>query len=398
MLRVTCRRRSSRVVSGMLLAFALAGALVERTGALQSTSGVDPGVYQLVVRHSGKCLDVSGASLDDSAVVLQFTCHGGQNQRWRLETVSGGYYRLVAEHSGKLLDVVNASPNDGAWLIQSSPHAGDSQKWAVEPVGGGDYRLLAVYSGKAMDISGASLDDGAVVIQYTPHGGANQQWQLRSVSSTPNLPTTADVVRFLEQATFGPTTTLVEHVRSVGFQAFLDQQFQAPSSSYPTLPLYPATRDTVSCPNGSACQRDNYTMYPLQNRYFVNALYGEDQLRQRVAFALHQILVVSGVDVIQPSWMAPYLRTLDRHAFGNYRDLLYDITLNPAMGNYLDVNGNTRTRPNENYAREILQLFSIGTVRLNIDGTPLLDPNGQSIPTYTQETVDNFARVFTGWR
>ena len=68
------------------------------------------------------------------------------------------------------------------------------------------------------------------------------------------------------------------------------------------------------------------------------------------------------------------------------------------MGNYLDVNGNTRTRPNENYAREILQLFSIGTVMLNQDGTPQLDGAGQPIPTYTQTTINNFARVFTGWR
>jgi uncharacterized protein (DUF1800 family) len=398
MLRGIRRRQPWRLLIGSGVALALTAAVAERTRALQSVGGFDPGPYQLLAHHSGKCLDVSGTALDDSAAVIQFTCHGGQNQQWRVEAVTGGYYRLVAEHSGKVLDVIYASPNDGAWLIQSEPNGGDSQKWAIEPVGGGDYRLLAVHSGKAMDVSGASPDDGAVVIQYTPHGGGNQQWLMRPVSSTPNVPTAADVVRFLEQATFGPTTALIEHVRSIGFQAFLDEQFQAPISSYPTLPLYPATRDTVSCPNGSACQRDNYTMYPLQNRFFVNALYGEDQLRQRVAFALHQILVVSGVDITQPSWMAPYLQTLDRHAFGNYRDLLYDITLNPAMGNYLDVNGNTRTRPNENYAREILQLFSIGTVRLNIDGTPQLDGSGQPIPTYTQETVDNFARVFTGWR
>ncbi len=209
---------------------------------------------------------------------------------------------------------------------------------------------------------------------------------------------TADIVRFLEQSTFGPTPELVEHVREIGFASFLDEQFDAPASSYPTLPLYPTTRDTVACPNGSTCQRDNYTQYPTQTRFFQNALYGPDQLRQRVAFALHQIIVVSGVEITQPSWMAPYLQTLDRHAFGNYRQLLYEITLNPAMGNYLDVNGNTRTRPNENYAREVLQLFSIGTARLNPDGTPQLDEAGQTIPTYTQATVNDFARVFTGWR
>jgi len=139
-------------------------------------------------------------------------------------------------------------------------------------------------------------------------------------------------------------------------------------------------------------------MYPLQNRFFVNARYGADQLRQRVAFALHQILVVSGVDVTQPSWMAPYLQILDRNAFGNYRQLLYEITLNPAMGNYLDIANNTKTNPNENYAREVLQLFSIGTVRLKSDGTQQLDSSGNPIPTYTQTTVNNFARVFTGLR
>ena len=211
-------------------------------------------------------------------------------------------------------------------------------------------------------------------------------------------PSTPDTVRFLEQSTFGPTRELIAHVRDVGFAGFLDEQFDAPLSSYPTLPLYPTTRDNATCPAGSTCVRDNYSMYPLQNRFFVNALYGPDQLRQRVAFALHQILVVSGVEVTQPSWMAPYLQTLDRNAFGSFRQLLFDISLNPAMGNYLDIANNTRSNPNENYAREILQLFSIGTIRLNLDGTTALDEDGLPIPTYTQATVDNFARVFTGWR
>ena len=212
-----------------------------------------------------------------------------------------------------------------------------------------------------------------------------------------DAPTSADTVRLLEQATWGPTTELVEHVREIGFEAFLEEQFQAPISSYPTLPLFPTTRDTTACPNGSTCQRDNYTMYPLQNRFFENALYGEDQLRQRVAFALHQIIVVSGVEVTQPSWMAPYLQLLDRHAFGNFRDLLYDITINPAMGNYLDVNNNTRTRPNENYAREILQLFSIGTARLNIDGTVQLDDEGSRFrPTRRTTSTTSLASSRAG--
>jgi uncharacterized protein (DUF1800 family) len=139
-------------------------------------------------------------------------------------------------------------------------------------------------------------------------------------------------------------------------------------------------------------------MYPLQIKFFQNALTGNDQLRQRVAFALHQVFVVSGTDVNLPSWMSPYLQTLDRNAFGNYRQLLQEMTLNPGMGLYLDMLGNSRSNPNENYAREVLQLFSVGLDKLNLDGTPQLDGQGKRIPTYDQTTITNFARVFTGWR
>jgi uncharacterized protein (DUF1800 family) len=382
------------------------------------------GYHQLVARHSGKCLEISGALLGDAAGAIQWDCHAGESQQWNFELLPDGYYRLIARHSGKALDVSGVSQDDGGRVIQWGLHAGPNQQWSLEDLGAGYYRLVARHSGKALDVSGVSPDNGGAVIQWALHGGANQQWLVRPAAGTsppspepppptpqpppppvpeppadPNpAPTRADVVRFLEQATFGPTRELVAHVQQVGFRGFLNEQFEAPPSSYPTLPLYPTTRDPAACPTNSECQRDNYTMYPLQNRFFVNALYGPDQLRQRIAFALHQILVVSGVEVTQPSWMAPYLQTIDRNALGNYRTLLYDITLNPGMGNYLDVANNTRVNPNENYAREILQLFSIGTVRLNPDGTQQLDGDGQPLATYTQSTVNNFARVFTGWR
>ena len=218
-------------------------------------------------------------------------------------------------------------------------------------------------------------------------------------AQSPGSPSYADTVRFLEQATWGPTPELIAHVQSVGFETFINEQIAAPMSSYPTLPLFP-TDTNVGCPQGSppTCLRDNYSMYPLQTRFFVNALYGQDQLRQRVAFALHQIIVVSGVEITQPSWMAPYLQILDRNAFGNFRQLMYEITLNPAMGNYLDMVNSTKANPNENYAREILQLFTIGLYRLNLDGTLARDEEGGIQPTYDQTIVDNFARAFTGWR
>jgi len=350
----------------------------------------------LVAHHSGKCLDVFGVSTADGARVDQWECVAdAANEQWTLEAV-GNYVRLVAQHSGKCLDVFGVSTADGARVDQwECVVDAPNEQWSVDTGTGGYSRLIARHSGMCLTVADGSVADGARVVQSPCNGGSNQEWQLPASRVQPN---TRDVVRFLEQSTFGPTRDLIAHLRNVGFSAFLDEQFDAPMSSYPTLQLYPTTRDMTTCPSGSTCQRDNYTMYPVQNRFFVNALYGPDQLRQRVAFALHQIIVVSGVEVTQPSWMAPYLQTLDRDAFGNFRQLLFDISLNPAMGNYLDIANNTKTNPNENYAREILQLFSLGTGRLNPDGTPALDSAGQPIPTYSQSTVNNFARVFTGWR
>jgi uncharacterized protein (DUF1800 family) len=218
----------------------------------------------------------------------------------------------------------------------------------------------------------------------------------QDVASGTSRPTLQEAALFLEHSTWGPTAALIERVQEIGYERFLEEQFEAPMSSYPTLPLYPNVAP-ADCPGGSTCRRDNYSMYPLQTRFFTNALYGPDQLRQRLAFALHQIIVVSGVEIRLPGRMAPYLQILDRNAFGNFRRLLYEITLNPAMGNYLDMAGNNRTNPNENYAREILQLFSVGLLRLHPDGTPQTDNLGETIPTYDQQVVNAFARVFTGW-
>ena len=362
------------------------------------------GVYEVVARHSGKCADVKAVSSDDGARLQQWSCHGGANQQWRVEAVTDGWVRLVAQHSGKCMDVTDWSVENGTELQQWACTGGENQQWTLRGTEDGYVIIESRSSGRVLDVSGALQDDGAPIVQYSSHAGVNQQWLLRPAAGGPQeppaagQPSTPDVVRFLEQATFGPTPELIARVKEIGFERFLDEQFNAPTSSYPTLPLYPTTRDPDACPAGSTCQRDNYTMYPLQNRFFTNTLYGEDQLRQRVAFALHQIIVVSGVEITQPSWMTPYLQLLHRNAFGSFRQLLSEVSLNPAMGNYLDINGNSRTRPNENYAREILQLFSIGTVLLNGDGTPRLDQEGQPMPSYTQETVNNFARVFTGWR
>jgi len=153
----------------------------------------------------------------------------------------------------------------------------------------------------------------------------------------------------------------------------------------------------------SFCARDNYTLFQLQLQFFRNALAQPDQLRQRVAFALSQIMVTSGVDNARNYAMRDYQQIFLDRAFGNFHDVLAAVTLSPVMGDYLDMVNNNKTNatagtdPNENYAREILQLFSVGTYLLNADGTRQLDASGKALATYQLAEIKGFSRVFTGW-
>jgi uncharacterized protein (DUF1800 family) len=130
---------------------------------------------------------------------------------------------------------------------------------------------------------------------------------------------------------------------------------------------------------------------------------GQDQLRQRVAFALSQILVISGTELETMHGIGHYQQLIANFAFGNFRDILYEVTLSPAMGEFLDMVNNPKPdparniEPNENFARELLQLFTTGEFELNDDGTKKLDAAGRPIPAYDQDTVENLARALTGW-
>ena len=188
----------------------------------------------------------------------------------------------------------------------------------------------------------------------------------------------ADATRLLEQSTFGPTDALVAQVQAEGLQAWLNAQFAAPESEYPVFPYVPGDGTTFCATSTDPnCLRDNYSLFLLQNAFFVNALTKPDQLRQRVAFALSQIFVTSGVDISEAYAMGQYQQMLLDNAFGNFETLLNQVTLSPVMGNYLNMVNNDKAvgtvDPNENYAREVMQLFSIGVWELNDDGSQLLD-------------------------
>jgi uncharacterized protein (DUF1800 family) len=162
--------------------------------------------------------------------------------------------------------------------------------------------------------------------------------------------------------------------------------------------------DGSSPPDASSlCARDKYSPFQVQRDFFTHALNNPDQLRQRVAFALSQIMVVSSVEIYEAYGLADFQNLLLNDALGNYRTLLQDVTLSPVMGHYLDMansdetNPQNGTVPNQNYAREVLQLFSIGLVALNPDGTQQQDTSGAPIPTFDGTTINGFAAVFTGW-
>jgi uncharacterized protein (DUF1800 family) len=197
--------------------------------------------------------------------------------------------------------------------------------------------------------------------------------------------------RFLDQATFGPTPASIAQLQQVGIANWLNAQFSLNTSDLPDQPLLDATG------------KPNRDLTPVQRAFFENAVTGQDQLRQRVAFALSEIWVVSAVSTKLVYAFPPYWRLFRDNAFGNYRDIMKALTLSPAMGNYLNMANNRKGNPttgtaaNENYARELMQLFTVGLTQLNPDGSPVLDSNNNPVPLYDQAVVTNTARAFTGW-
>ena len=208
--------------------------------------------------------------------------------------------------------------------------------------------------------------------------------------------------RFLQQATFGPTLAEIDRLATLPFETWLAEQM-----------ALPATADYVSYvqskydlgddyrPNGT-----KYTNSWVGQRFWATAANSPDQLRKRVAFALHQIFMVSQADsnlYYHSRAYANYLDTLNLYAFGNFRTLLEEVALSPAMGIYLSHMRNrkedplTGRLPDENFAREVMQLFTIGLHELNDNGTAKLGPNSQPIETYSNNDVMALAKAFTGW-
>nr|WP_246409692.1 DUF1800 domain-containing protein [Granulicella aggregans] len=219
------------------------------------------------------------------------------------------------------------------------------------------------------------------VITPDPGTSASTSVQI-AVSSPPatSNPSTSST-RILDQTSFGPTDNSIAHLQKIGTSGYLAEQFAAPTTLL------------AECPAAGPYQCED-------SEWWQTAITGQDQLRQRVAFALSEMFVVSTLSLPRAS-IPLYHNTLANDAFGNFRTLMRDVTLTPAMGIYLDMIYSVKPAPgqiaNENYAREMLQLFTLGVNELNPDGTEQLDESGAPIPAYTEANVQAFARAYTGW-
>lgn len=206
-----------------------------------------------------------------------------------------------------------------------------------------------------------------------------------------------DAARFLIQSTFGPTSSSIRHLVGLkSYEKWIDEQINLSPSFH-----RPRIKTALFKPNGKPIGQSG-----RMDTWWDITVFNDDQLRQRVAFALSEIMVISDLPIQMNGprdMVADYYDILVRHSLGDFRELLEDVTLSPAMSIYLSMLGNVKPDPtisrraDENYARELLQLFSIGLVELNTNGTQRLDSNGKPTSTFNQNDIENLARIFTGW-
>lgn len=257
--------------------------------------------------------------------------------------------------------------------------ANQTVTWTVNNVAGGN-STVGTISTAGLYTAPANIPNPAkVTVKATsvavPAASATAAVTITAAVPAVNLST----ARFLEQAAFGPSVADTQAVNTLGINGWLAQQLALPETTIPVT--------------GDVTQD--------QAQFLWRMVHAPDQVRQRMINALAKIIVISTNKNIYSNEIAPYWQILSRNALGNFRQLLWDITVSPQMGKYLDLANSTKPGAgggaNENYPREVMQLFTIGLVQLNPDGSTKLDAQGNPIPTYDQATVAQTARALTGW-
>lgn len=280
------------------------------------------------------------------------------------------------------------------------------QDWLELQVGFSTSNRESVMGERWYDTTGDGLSDTLV------SGDLAAFNEIYNEAAITDSPTESQSARFLMQATFGPTYSDITNLQAIGIDQWITDQMAMPP--YYLKPYLVEINDDLHAGRtNAAIQGYSYQEFPFTfvfgNNFMTTwaraAVQADDQLRQRVAFALSQILVVSRRDANfanKSLAIADYYDIFVEHAFGNYSNILHDVSFHACMGLYLSHLGNQKADvsinryPDENYAREIMQLFSIGLWELNPDGTRQLDVHGEPIPTYSNDEITELARVFTG--
>ncbi len=370
--------------------------------ATATTGGIIPG-HVLSPWDNPPTISVPGSlyvtGLQGVAGLTGITANGGAFLRVNGSTAvvqlnysglsSGVTARKIYNSSGAVIfDITGQDRNYPALKTSDGGYT-----WNMQPADLADLNAGGVY----VVVSTVNHPTGEITGTFGKTAGSQFPPAAPSYPSWPDLHASSDAEnsRFLTQATFGPGPADMAYVKANGYRPWIENQFTLPSTKNIPHILSNLSNDPQN-PYGSTL---------MFNSWWKNSITAPDQLRQRAAFALSQILVVSDVGPLNNNGrvLADYYDTLLDSCFGNFRDILKQVTLSPAMGVYLDMRANslgniqTGQIPNENYAREILQLFSSGLYRVWPDGTFVLDSSGRAVPTYDQNVITGFARVFTGW-
>ena len=330
---------------------------VSSTKLVVAGTSAQPGTIQFAVRQPGPGA-VTGNTVNAQVAAVSVSV-----------TVSPSAAQVLLGTSRAFAATVTGGANTAvAWSVNGTP-GGSSSVGTISPAG--------VYTAPA-----AMPAPNVVTIRATSAASPASFGQvLVTLSATPPPATSLAAARFLEQSSFGPTPGTLARVQQIGIDAYLDEQFGLPETVIPA----PA----------------NNSMSELRQWMLHHYTAAPDQLRQRVAYSLSQIVVTSANKLVYADEMLPWLRLLSQHAFGNYRDLLREVSTSASMGKYLDLANSMKPGmaggANENYPRELMQLFTIGLWELNPDGSLVIGPNGSPVPTYDQATVQQVALALTGW-
>jgi uncharacterized protein (DUF1800 family) len=435
MTRLPRTLRSQHVASlcGVLFSAALLVSLggcassASGSGSVSNGGGSVPTAPAVSVTVSGVSQARLGATVQFTATVSNAT---NSTVTWSVNGAAGGNATVGTITSAGLYTAPATMPSGGTVTITATSAASSSASGsatesilnplpvvasgtATELVANGPYLLDVTGTGF---VQGAQLTVGGTAVTTTFVSSTELQASLTSVGTAttlavaainpnPGTATSSSVAvatrqqfasigtasRLLDQTTFGPTTDAIAHVQQVGVDAYLTEQFAQPTTTLAAIPTNPLP---------AVCLAANTPINCAESEWWQAAMTGNDQLRQRVAFALSEIFVVSTASI--PGQAVPaFHNMLANDAFTNIRTLFYDVSVSPAMGYYLNMLNSAKPGngqiANENYGREMMQLFSLGLYQLNADGTEKLSANGTPLDEFTEAQVQAFSRAYTGW-